>query len=147
MKLSLRVTLTSILLTVILVTVAALGYNSYRNARFTAHDLSQQILEQTSLRVDHLINDLLQTANEQGALNLRLLQAEQFDGRDFRRLAAYWVQVMEVHPRLTQMSFGLEGNGEGVYVHRRPGGRLAVAELRLDGETGRLGLRNWWPED
>ena len=38
MKLSLRVTLTSILLGVILVTVAGLGYNSYRNARFTASD-------------------------------------------------------------------------------------------------------------
>ena len=64
MKLSLRVTLTSILLGVIFVTVAGLGYNSYRNARFIAHDLSQQILEQTSLRVDYEINDLLHIANE-----------------------------------------------------------------------------------
>src|SRR6202011_5297969 len=105
-------TLTSTLLTVILVTVAALGYNSYRNARFTAQDLSEQFLEQTALRVDYQINDLLHNANEQGALNLRLLQGEQFDGRDFRRLAAYWLKVMEVHPRLTRLSFGLEATGE-----------------------------------
>src|SRR4051812_14270954 len=147
MKLSLRVTLTSILLGVILLTVAGLAYNSHRNARFIAHDLSQQILEQTSLRVDHQINDLLYAANEQSALNLRLLQAEQFDARDLHRLGAYWIQVMEVHPRLTRMSFGLEANGEWLYVHRRPNGRLAVAELRLDRQTGKLGLRNWWPED
>src|SRR5262245_32929623 len=147
MKLSLRVTLTSILLGVILVTVAGLGYNSYRNARFIADDLSQQILEQTSLRVDYQINDLLYTANEQSALNLRLLQAEQFDGRDFHRLGAYWVKVMEVHPQLTRMSFGLEATGEWSYVRRRPDGRLAVAELRRNQETGNLGLRDWWPED
>src|SRR5438046_3013873 len=120
MKLSLRVTLTSILLAVILVTVAGLGYNSYRNARFTANALSQQILEHTSQRVDYQINDLLHIATEQSALNRRLLQTEQFDGRDFHSLGAYWLQVMEVHPQLTRMSFGLEADGEWSYVRRRP---------------------------
>jgi adenylate cyclase len=137
----------SILLGLTLVTVAGLGYNSYRNARFIAHDLSQQILQQTSLRVDHQINDLLHSANEQGALNLRLLQAGQFDARDFHRLAAYWTRVLEVHPRLARLSFGLEATGEWSYVRRRPDGRLAVAELRRNRATGQLGLRDWWPED
>src|SRR6185503_11835388 len=114
MKLSLRITLTSILLAVILVTVAGLGYNSYRNARFIAHDLSRQVLEQTSVRVDHQVNDLLHIAIEQSALNLRLLPAEQFDAQAFHRLGTYWSQVMDVHPRLTRMSFGL-ANGEWIY--------------------------------
>src|SRR4029450_3075671 len=104
MKLSLRVTLMSILLGVILVTVAGLGYNSHRNARFIARDLSEQILEQTSLRVSHHPPALLHAAIEQSSLTLRLLQAEQFDDRDFHRLAGYWIQVMETHPRLTRMS-------------------------------------------
>src|SRR6476646_703854 len=68
MKFSLRVTLTTLLLSVILITVVALGYNSYRNARFTADDLTHQVLEQTSLRVDHQLNDLLFSANEQSTL-------------------------------------------------------------------------------
>src|SRR6516164_3490151 len=108
MKLSLRVTLTTILLTVILVTVAALGYSSYRNASFTADDLSEQIFEQTSLRVDHQINDLLFSANTQSDLNKLLLKSGQYDVRDFRRLAAYWLTVMEAQKRLTRLSFGVE---------------------------------------
>ena len=42
MKLTLRFTLTAILLALTLFTVASLGYISYRNARFTAADLSAQ---------------------------------------------------------------------------------------------------------
>jgi hypothetical protein len=40
MKFTLRATLTTILLTLLALTVSSLGYSSYRNARFTAGDLS-----------------------------------------------------------------------------------------------------------
>jgi adenylate cyclase len=143
MKFSLRVTLTSILLTVIIVTVAALGYSSYRNAKFTAEDLSEQIFEQTSLRVDHQINDLLLSANEQSDLNRLLLESGQYDIPDFQRLAAYWLKVMEAQPRLTRQSFGIESTGEWSYVRRRPSGELAVGELRKDPKTGKLAERSW----
>jgi adenylate cyclase len=147
MKLSLRVTLTTILLTVILVTVAALGYSSYRNASFTADDLSEQIFEQTSLRVDHQINDLLFSANTQSDLNKLLLKSGQYDVRDFRRLAAYWLTVMEAQKRLTRLSFGVEATGEWSYVRRRPNGELAIGELRKDPKTGQLGERSWGPQE
>jgi hypothetical protein len=147
MKLSLRVTLTTILLSVNVLTVVALGYNSYRNARFTADDLTRQILEQTSVRVDQQINDLLLSANEQSALNRALLQTRQFDAHAFPGLAAYWLEVMKVHPRLTRLSLGLEATGEWFYVRRRPDGKLAVGELRKNAQTGKLGLRDYWPED
>src|SRR5436305_3865952 len=140
MKFSLRVTLTSILLGVLLATVLALGLNSYVNARFTAEDLTGQVLQQTALRVDYQINDLLLTANEQSKLNRALLQTGQFDAHSFPTLAAYWLEVMKAHPTLTRLSLGLEATGEWYYVRRRPDDKLAVGELRRDGKTGKLAL-------
>jgi adenylate cyclase len=147
MKLTLRVTLTAILLALTVVTVAALGYSSYRNARFTADDLTAQVLEQTTQRLDAQINDLLRTANVQGQLNERLLRSGQFNPRDFRSLAKYWVQVMSAHPRLTRISLGLEDTGEWVYVRRQLDGRLAVGELRRNADTGQLDLSDFLAED
>ncbi len=147
MKLTLRFTLTAILLALTLFTVASLAYVSYRNARFTAADLSAQVLDQTSQRVDARVNSLLLTANAQGDLNRRLIETGQFDVRDFRKLAPYWLDVMESHPRLTRLSAGLEDSGEWSYVRRRPDGRLAVGELRRNPANAKLELSDYWPAD
>lgn len=63
MKLSLRITLTTTLLTMSIATVTAVGYNAHRNARFTAEDLSDQILDQNSRLVDSRIDFLLEMAS------------------------------------------------------------------------------------
>jgi adenylate cyclase len=147
MKLTLRFTLTAILLALTVFTVASLAYVSYRNARFTADDLSAQILDQNSQRVDSRVNSLLLAANTQGDLNRRLLESGQFDARDFRKLARYWLDVMAAHPRLTRLSAALEDSGEWSYVRRRPDGRLAVGELRRNPTAGKLELSDYWPED
>ena len=49
-KLTLRVHLTTILLTLLLVTVAALDISSYHNTSLIAEDLSTQILDQFDRR-------------------------------------------------------------------------------------------------
>ena len=106
MKFSLRVTLLSIMLLLVSFTVAGLGVNSYWNASSAADDLSKQVLEETSLRIDGQINDLLLTANRQGELMRRLFDTGQFSSDDFGTLARYWLQQMKVHPRLTRLSLG-----------------------------------------
>src|SRR5437773_6235611 len=58
MKFTLHVTVLTVLLVLVFATALGLGWNAYRNARFTADDLSAQILDQASLRVDNEINDL-----------------------------------------------------------------------------------------
>jgi len=146
-KPTLRVTLTTLFLTLILLTVASLGFSSYRNARFTAADLSAQIIDQNSRLIDDQINDLLHTADEQCRLNLRLLQSGQFDPADFAGLARYWREVMAVHPRLTRMSIALEATGEWSYVHRRADASPVVGELRRDPSTGELALTEWLAAD
>ncbi len=147
MKFTLRFTLTSILLALTLFTVASLAYVSYRNARFTADDMSAQILDQTSQRVDARVNSLLLAANTQGDLNRRLIESGQYDPRDFPKLARYWLAVMAAYPRLTRLSVGLEDSGEWSYVRRRPDGRVAVGELRRNPAKDKLGLKDYWPED
>jgi adenylate cyclase len=147
MKLTLRVTVLSILISLLLVTVAALGYSSYRNTRFAAADLSTQILEQTSLRVDQQLNDLLLTANREVALSLRLFQAGEQRPRDLTRLARYWLEVMRTHPKLTRLQLALEADGSWFYVCRLPSGKLAVGDMSRDGETGPMQIKDYWPED
>src|SRR5260370_41576335 len=101
MKFSFRVTILGILLTLITITVVALGFNAYRNVRFAAHDLSSQILEQTSQRIDQQAHGVLSVATFQGRMNQLLLQSGQYALNDFSRLAPYWLEVMHAYPRFT----------------------------------------------
>ena len=139
MKFTLRATLTTILLSLLALTVSSLGYSSYRNARFTANDLSDQILDQTSKLIDSQINDLLHSANEQGRLNLRMIRSGQYTIADFPLMARYWLEAMDVHPRIARLSFGLEATGEWFYVHRIDG-KLVVGELRRGASAGKMEL-------
>src|SRR4051812_43824585 len=107
-KLTLSATLTTFNLSLMALTVSGLGYISSRNARLITDDLPDRIIDQPSRMIDAQVNDLLHTASEQGRLNLRMIQSGQHDVRDFPRLARYWLDVMDVHPRLTRLSIGLE---------------------------------------
>src|SRR5262249_38773955 len=112
MKLSLRITLLVIMLMLVGFTVVGLGLNSYWNANSAAEDLSRQILEQTSLRIDCQINELLLSANRQGDLNRRLLEGGLIPSRDFAKLAPFWLEQLKVHSRMVRLSLGLEADGE-----------------------------------
>ncbi len=146
MKLSLRVTLTTTLLTMIVLTVAAVGYNAHRNARFTAEDLSSQILDQYSRLIDSRIDSLLETADRQGRMDSGLLRDLKFDDQAFARLTHYWLEVLKVHPRMSRESLGLEATGEWAFVRRLSDGKLAIGELRRDPSTGRMDLKDYWPD-
>jgi adenylate cyclase len=146
MKLTFRATLTTILVSLLLVTMGLFGIGFYRNARFTAENLSAQILEQNSRMVDFQINELLHVANEQGRTNLKLLQSGTFHADRFEDLGRYWIDVMEVHTRLTRLSLGIEASGEW-FVVDRPGGKLAVHELRRNASTGKLEFLSYRPAD
>jgi len=147
MKFSFRVTILGILLTLITITVVALGVNSYRNVRFAGHDLSSQILEQTSERIDQQAHAVLSVATLQGRMNQLLLQSGQFPINDFSRLAPYWLEVMHAYPRFTRLSLGIEATGEWYYVRHTPNDKLALGTLRRNPQTNKLELSTYWPED
>ena len=147
MRFRFRFTLLAILLLLLGVTAAALGVSSYLSMRSSAEDLSGQILEQTSQRVDQQIARLLDVAADQGRLNGRLFRSGHHDAHDFRRLAPYWLEAMRALPVLTRLSLGLEATGEWYYVRRTPRGRLAVGELSRNPATHKLELKDYWPAD
>jgi adenylate cyclase len=142
-----RVTLMTLLLVLLGVTAAALSLSSYLSIRSSAEDLSRQIVEQTSQRVDQQVSRLLDVAVAQGRLNGQLLQSGQYDSGDFRPLARYWLEVMRALPVITRMSLGLERDGDWFYVRRTPLGKLAVGELRRNPDTRKLELNDYWPEE
>ncbi len=146
MKLTLRATLTTILVSLLLLTMGSFGISFYRNARFTAENLSSQILEQNSKLVDFQINELLHVALEQGRVNQKLLRSGTFRADGFADLSRYWLDVMEVHPRLSRLSLGIEATGEWLVVDR-PEGKLTLNELRPNAATGKLEFRSYWPAD
>ena len=86
-KFKFRFTILSILLSLILSTVAVLGAVTYFNAHATIKDLSKQRLEQTLLRIDQKIQDLLFTTSKQVELNDRLLNSSQHHAKNFKPLA------------------------------------------------------------
>ncbi len=146
MKLTFRVTMTTILVSLLLLAMGSFGFIFYRNARFTAENLSSQILDQNSKLVDFQINDMLHVANEQVRTNLRLLESGTFRADRLGDLGRYWLDVMEVHPRLARVSIGIEATGEWFLVDR-PGGKLAFNELRRNSSTSKLEFRTYRPED
>ena len=78
---------------------------SYDNADFIAHDLSTQILDHASWRIDGRINELMLTANRQGTLNRLLLEAGDYRLDDYHKLDRYWVEVMKARPELARDRF------------------------------------------
>jgi hypothetical protein len=147
MKFSFRVTILGILLTLITITVVALGFNAYRNVWFAGNDLSSQILEQTSQRIDQQAHAVLSVATLQGRMNQLLLQSGQYPLNDFSRLAPYWLEVMHAYPRFTRLSLGIEATGEWYYVRHTPNDKLALGTLRRNPQTNKLELSSYWPEN
>ena len=145
MKLTFRSTFLGILLTLIGVTVSLVGATSYYSARFTADDLSSQLLDQTSARVDEQIQKLITKAVDQSALNRRLLDAGRLRARDFPDLIGFWLEAMAVHRELSSIFIGVEATGESTGVSRLQG-KLSIWQSNENESTGKLDQRDFWPE-
>jgi adenylate cyclase len=147
MKFRFRVTLLTILLGLLGITIFIVGLSSYFSARAVVHDLSAQILEQTSQRIDRRVEHLLDMAADEGSLSHDLIKIGQLQASDAAGLAAYWLEVMEVHPQLSNIYITLDATGDMLIVMRLADRRLALQELRRNSGTGKLELRNYWPGD
>src|SRR5438105_4755973 len=147
MRLPFRYALLAILAGLLGSTVTLLGINSYANARFTANDLSTQLLEQTSARVDQQIAEILSEAIEHGDLSERLLSAGRLRVDDFPGLVGYWSHVLAVNPELTSLFIGREETGESVGVSRLREPGLSVWQSNRNPATGQLEEREYSLQD
>jgi adenylate cyclase len=145
MRLRFRSTFLLTLLTLVSVTVFLVGITSYYSAKITARELSGQVLDQTSARVDKEVDDLTAAAAKVSRLNKRLIETGLTGPREFTWLVPYWAEVLRGEPGLTSVFVGVEATGESSGVSRL-GEKLSVWETNRDAASGKQLLREYWPE-
>ena len=124
MKFPFHITLLTLLLSLLLLTGAAIGITSYLNTRQTVEDLSQQILGHASIRIDHQINNLLLTALKQCKVSHDLMESPQFSEQDLPKLAANWKAVVKQNPWFRVIGFTRLDTGESWHTLRDADGNL-----------------------
>ena len=132
LRFTFRVTLTTIFLTLLALSSLAIGFTSFLFGRENASDLSTQIIEQTSNRIDLRIRALLDVALSQSQINEKLVNSDQLrvsDARhnepltseDFPVISDYFLEVMTVHKELAYLSLAIEATGEYCMLEQKHG--------------------------
>ncbi len=145
--LRLRYTLLTLVGGLILLTVAPVAIVADHNARDAAEKLSDQVLDQGTLRFHQEVERVVGQAAGQCALDLKLIQAGRLGAGDRAALVGHWREVLALQPQLTSLFAGLESTGEAVGVSRlRPDG-LSVWQTHRDPATGGLVVREYRAAD
>lgn len=118
MRVTFRAALTGVLLCVLLPTAAVLGTSAYLNGRSTVQDLTEQILEQTSSRIEERARSTFHLAARPSTLVATHLQATGVGRRgslspaEFTHVSSYLTEVLRAYPELSMLGVGLEGSGD-----------------------------------
>ncbi|MCX5834762.1 MAG: hypothetical protein NTV99_09695, partial [Deltaproteobacteria bacterium] len=146
LRVTFRVALSTIFIVLLLGTVAMTGILSYYNLHQNADNLSQQVLDQTSSRIELWVKNLLSKANDQNQLNRATLGTIKIGPETFFRLSNYWRRVMETQPYFTFISARLE-NGSALSIERMKDGKLTIRESHIDREKRTLEFYDFWPDN
>ncbi len=146
-RLSFRVTITTLLLTLLTTTVVALGIFTYINAK--ANSMNHQAWAfRTGFRlINERINRFLEPAYTGSQVTQKLLESGFLRLDDFGSLSRYWLETLRSHHSLAYLIAGLESNGEYLDVSRYAMGKISIREIRRDPANGKLVIRDYWPED
>jgi adenylate cyclase len=141
MKFTLRFTIMTALLAVLILTVSIVLISTYRRWTFTTKDLSDQVIQKTSDYVEERVQSLLHSAGSQSHLSAAVLRQMRGSLRlshtDFPALTTYFYLVMQNHPELSFVSLGVERTGEYCHVQRQRNGALVMQEC-VRGPDGRI---------
>jgi adenylate cyclase len=146
LKLSLRITLLTIISLLVGTTVLVVGAISYRNARFTANNLARQLLEQTMARIESQIANLLAQATKLNAVTEQRLRSGQIRADDFDGFVQYASSAMELGDGLSGFFIGLESTGESVGVSSLLG-KPSIWQSKRDPGRGTYEVREFQPGD
>ncbi len=141
-----RIALSTIIAVMLMGTVALVGVLSYSNLVKSAGNLSEQVLDQTSLRINQWVGDLLSRAHDQNELTRSQLGAIRLTPDALTRIARYWQRIMESQPSFTFLSVGLE-TGRLLAIERLPEGGFSVREARIDRKDHLVEISDFWPQD
>ncbi|HOD36508.1 MAG TPA: adenylate/guanylate cyclase domain-containing protein [Syntrophales bacterium] len=141
-----RIALSAIFAVLLIAAIGTLGFLSYSNLRKNADDLSSQVIDETSSRIELWVKNLLSKANDQNQLNRATLGAIKVGPETFFRLSNYWRRVMETQPYFTFISVRLENGGQ-LSIERLADGKLSIRESQFDSVKRTLEIYDFWPED
>ncbi len=142
MKVKFRAAQVTLFLGILLPVVGILGFTALFAVRFTAQDLANQLMDQTSSRIDLEIQRIVQQAMIQVQLDKQLIESGDMESDDFAELVRYWEHVLDTQPELSSMFIGVERNGESVGVSRHADG-FRVWQLDQEQPQGPLNLKEF----
>jgi adenylate cyclase len=143
MKFPFHVTLLTLLLGLLILTGAAIGFTSYWNASSAVQDLSQQVLGHAEKRIDQRVNHLLLGAIEQCESNRHRLESTRFAMKEHGRLAFELLHVMKRNRWYTYLGFTEQATGDTLYVKQEPGGALSVLEGHWNVSDHKLEIKEY----
>jgi adenylate cyclase len=139
--------LVTVTLALLLATVGVIGATSFLAASRIATTLSNQVLDQTALRIEEQVRTELDLAIGQATLDAALLGSGQIDPANKGRVNAYFLEAIRAHPQLSYLSWATDATGElvnverdrsgaleTVFLERTPDGRLELQRFRVDGQ-------------
>ncbi len=141
-RISFRLTLLAVLVGLVLVTAAAIGWISYGHGRTTAEVLSRQILAQTSHRVEQRVSHLLDRAVIRADTSKRLIESGSLPADDLEAVGRYLAEALAATPELSYLSFGRDDTGAYTHAYRDRDGTITIRFL-LPGEDDRLALEDY----
>jgi adenylate cyclase len=141
-----RIALSTILAILLVGTLAVIGILSYSNLRKNADDLSSQVIDQTSRRIEMWVGNLLSRAHDQSQVNRATLGQVRLNPNTFTWLGAYWQRVMESQPYFTFLSVSLETGGM-LSVERLYDGTIIFREIRPSQNDNTIEILDFRPED
>lgn len=146
-RLSFRVTITTLLLTLLTTTVLALGIFTYINAKAITLERQAWSFRIGFQLINERINRFLEPAYTTSRVTQRLLETGFLNLEDFGSLSSYWLETLRSHLNLDYLIAGMESSGEYLDVSRYSPGKFTIREIRRDPDRGELVIREYWPED
>jgi adenylate cyclase len=145
-RVSFRVALSTLLMVMLIGTILLVGGLSYYNLKRNADNLTEQVLDQTSLRIKLWVGQLLSRGQAQSELNRSLLKEVKLRPETFTWLARSWQRVLEKEPYFTLMSVSFE-SGVMLSVERLQDGKISIREAHYDRKAGKAEILDFWPDD
>ena len=120
------------ILTPLVVAMTTVGIATFYLGRLSASELTETIVQQTVGRVSGQMKQLLDIAQDQNKLNLKVMAGHPPGTGDFQRLAAALTPSFEVHEKLDSVYYAVEATGEFFALLRETNKTVSLLERTLD---------------
>lgn len=128
---TLRLTVSTLLAFVILVTTASLTLLNYHSSTKTLREFSNEVIAKTSGVVQEQVNAFFREAKTTNKLILKLTDSDLIDTKNLLEVERYFFNFLTTHENVTMLNFG-NLNGDYVMVRRSDDGSLHTKLILRD---------------